>query len=210
MIKESIIYKNRAHYLINTLLFPLKMLVPQPIVMKLPGLLSNLDIRTRLILSQVSGRLLDIGCGENTLARNYQQQGGDGTGVDVYDWGDVDLLVEDTSKLPLEDGSVDTITFVACLNHIPNRIDVLKESDRLLAPGGRVVLTNLAPLISRIWHEWAFWDDDQHERGMVEGEVYGFTDKELREVLAEGGFKVVESRGFSWGFNRIYICEKIL
>ena len=46
---------------------------------------------------------------------------GKGIGVDVYEWGNVDLVVNDTSKIPLEEKSVDTITIIAALNHIPNR-----------------------------------------------------------------------------------------
>ena len=183
------------------------MVVPQPVVAKVPGLVSNFDIRTNLVLAQCRGRLLDVGCGKNSLVQAYRARGGTGLGVDVYDWGSVDLLVEDTAALPYADGSFDTITFVACINHIPNRVAVLREAKRLLAPGGRVVLTNLTPTVSRIWHAWAFWDADQHERGMKEGEVFGFTDAELRAVLTEAGLRVSERSGFSWGFNSIYIAQ---
>lgn len=73
---------------------------------------------------------------------------------------------------------------MASLNHIPNREAVLREAHRLLSRGGRLVVTNLTPRLSRIWHFGAFWDKDQHERGMEEGEVWGFTHEELVELLA--------------------------
>lgn len=207
MISEVKAYPSILSYCVNMVLFPLKMVVPQPVVQKIPGLLSNYDIRVNLVLQQVKGKLLDIGCGDNRLVRTYQKNGGEGVGVDVYNWGDVDLIVKDTSKLPYDDHSFDTVTFVACLNHIPNRGDVLREARRLLKPDGQVVLTNLTPAISAVWHKWAFWDQDQHERGMEEGEVWGFTDVELHKLLCDGGFKVKEQSAFSWGLNHIYIAE---
>ena len=172
---ERPLYTSGVQYLVNQALLPLKLVVPQPLIAKVPYLATNYDIRIGVSLQAVKGKLLDIGCGTNRLVKAYRAKGGEGTGVDVYQWDGVDLLVEDTSKLPFPDASFDTITFIACINHIPNRLDVLREAHRLLTPDGRVVLTNLPPGLSRLWHAWAFWDNDQHERGMAEGEVFGFT-----------------------------------
>ncbi len=88
---ERAIYHSPLHYVWNQVLFPLKMIVPQPAVRRLPGLTTNEDIRVGMVLKHVRGRLLDIGCGKNRLARAYREKGGDGIGVDVYDWGNVDL-----------------------------------------------------------------------------------------------------------------------
>lgn len=46
--------------------------------------------RIGLVKGCVEGRLLDVGCGPNKLVRAY----GNGVGVDVHDWGDVDLIIE--------------------------------------------------------------------------------------------------------------------
>ena len=195
-------------YYLNLAIFPLKMIIPQPIVAKIPGLTSNEDIRVGMVKGNVQGRLLDIGCGTNRLAREYRAQGSHGLGVDVYDWGNVDLVVENTATLPFENASFDTISFVACFNHIPNREDVLQEAKRLLAPNGRILITNLTPIISRIWHTYAFWDADQHERGMAEGEVYGFTPQALIAILEKNGLKVAAREKFSWGLNELFVCVK--
>jgi ubiquinone/menaquinone biosynthesis C-methylase UbiE len=143
------------------------MVVQQPVVARIPGLTTNQQIRTRVVLEEVSGRLLDIGCGSNRLVRTYRQAGGEGKGVDVYPWKGADLIVPDTSQLPFPSGSFDTVSFVASFNHIPNREDVLCEAYRLLSPGGRVVLTNLAPFVSRIWHHWAFSLPDTFQDGWL-------------------------------------------
>lgn len=195
--------------MLDELLLPLKLIIPQPIIAKIPFLSTNEEIRTWRALEKVEGRLLDIGCGENRLVRAYRAQGGDGLGVDAYPWEGVDHVAEDSSRLPFEDGSFDTVTFVASLNHIPNREAVLREAHRLLSAQGRLVLTNLTPLLSRVWHAYAFWDRDQHERGMAEGEVWGFTPEALARMLEQSGFRIVDEEPFSWRLNRLYVCEPV-
>ena len=206
---ERPLYSSFPVYALNQILLPLKLLIPQPVIRRIPLLKTNADIRTGVILNAVRGKLLDIGCGTNRLVAEYRRNGGEGVGVDVYPWQGVDLVVDDTSRLPYPDASFDTISFVACINHIPNRIDVLREAGRLLEPAGQVLMTNLTPRLSRIWHAWAFWDADQHERGMAEGEVWGFTHEELVRLAAAAGFELVARRSFSWGLNSLYIFRAI-
>lgn len=201
---ERPLYRSAAAYWLNQLLLPVKLLVPQPVWRRCPGLTSNLEIRTGIVLGAVKGRLIDIGCGENHLVRQYREKGGEGLGIDVYPWPGADLVVEDTARLPQGDASFDTATLVACFNHIPNRTEVLGELRRVLAPGGRLILTNLSPTISRLWHAWAFWDEDQHERGMKEGEVWGFTRDQLVALVEAAGFSLEDEAGFSWGLNQFY------
>ena len=205
---EKSIYKSMPVYILNLLIFPIKMMIPQPIVKIIPFLSTNEDIRIGIVKNNIKGKLLDIGCGANRLSMEYRAQGKEGVGVDVYNWDNVDLIVEDTSSIPFEDACFDTITFVACLNHIPNRAEVLTEACRLLAPHGRILITNLTPFISKIWHAYAYWDDDQHERGMSEGEVFGFTSQELINLLKENGLTIVARKKFSWALNELFICEK--
>ncbi|MFI5175540.1 MAG: class I SAM-dependent methyltransferase [Terriglobia bacterium] len=205
---ERLIYSSGLAYWANQILFPIKVVIPQPVIAKIPGLTTNEDIRIGMVGREIAGRVVDIGCGFNRLVRNYREAGGDGVGIDVYPWDGVDLVVEDTSRLPFEEGSFDTVTLVACLNHIPNRESVLKEAHRILKPDGRLVFTNLPPLLSLVWHKWAFWDPDRHERGMKQGEVWGFCREELEAMVIRAGFCVVRRVRFSWGINQLYVCER--
>ena len=204
---ERALYGSYFGYVLNQILLPLKLLVPQPIISKVPILTTNHEIWIGMALQAVRGRVLDIGCGENYLMRRYREAGGWGIGIDVYPWAHVDQVVEDTAKLPFADATFDTITFVACLNHIPNRAEVLVEARRLLAPRGRILVTNLTPGLSRVWHGWAYWDADQHQRGMKEGEVFGFKEPELIKLTGRAGFYLIERQPFSWGLNCLYIFQ---
>ena len=158
--------------------------------------------RVRAVLPHVSGRLLDVGCGSNRLVRHYAN----GVGIDVHPWPGADFVVPDTATLQWESESFDTITMIAALNHIPNRVAVLNECRRLLRPGGRVVITMLTPRTSRVWH-WlrAPWDSDQRQRGMQPGEVYGFTSKQVLQLFRHAGFTLLSSHRFMLGLNRVYV-----
>jgi SAM-dependent methyltransferase len=162
--------------------------------------------RRQAVLPHVRGRLLDLGCGMNALVLSYQ---GQGVGVDVYQWGAVDVIIEDAARLPFADGTFDTVTIVAALNHIPNRAEALADVHRVLKDGGRVIVTMLAPLVSRLWHGLRRpWDADQTARGMVEGEVYGLSRRRMRRLLADARFEIVREQRFMLGLNRLTIARK--
>ena len=104
--------------------------------------------RLNFVLPHIQGKLLDIGAGRNALVKRY----GNGIGVDVFDWGGGAMVVQDTYNLPFENDSFDTITFIACLNHIPNREAVLREARRLIKPSGRIIITMINPILGKIGH----------------------------------------------------------
>ncbi len=193
-------------YLLDSAIFPLKQIIPQPIIKQIPGLLSNEDLRYKKVLKHLRGYCLDIGCGSNNLIRSYKKAGGKGIGIDIFPWDGVDVVLENTNQLPFDNNSFDTISFVACLNHISNRIDALREVHRIIKPEGKLLITNMSPAISYIWHKWAFWDRDQRERGMKKGEVYGFTTQELSELLSMTGFAIITKEEFAWRLNQLLIC----
>lgn len=191
--------------ILDIVFFPVRVLFSHELVNKL-GLRSLRDERCDRVMRNCRGRLLDIGCGNNQLVRKY---GHSSIGVDVYDFGGGATIVEDTSKLPFDDGSFDTVSFVACLNHIPNRAGVLVESERVLSKNGRIVLTMISPIVGAIRHKLAWWDKDQLERGMKEGEEFGLSQERIMSLLESVGFKLVKIKKFIFGLNNLYVFEKV-
>jgi SAM-dependent methyltransferase len=149
------------------------------------------------------GRVLDVGAGTNTLARLY----GNAVGVDVHDWGGGAEVIDNAARLPFADGSFDTVTFIACLNHIPNRGDALIEARRLLRPGGRVIVTMINPILGDVGHR-IWWDsEDKHRGGMGPGEVGGMWTSEIVRLCQAAGLRLARHDRFVYWMNHLYVFE---
>lgn len=167
--------------------------------------------RIEKTLAHIQGDLLDVGCGDgNSLCARYSNLHPDRkcVGADVYPWDGVDVLLESSAVLPFSDASFDTVSCIAALNHIPERSEFLRETARLLKPGGHFIMTMIPPFISRCWHTIIKpWDEDQSERGMTHEEVYGFTRREVLSILGEAGLEVCRTQGFIFGLNTLYVAQ---
>ena len=155
------------------------------------------------VLPHVRGRLLDVGAGTNTLVRRH----GNGVGVDVHEWGGGAIVVTDAARLPFEDASFDTVTFVACLNHIPNRGDAVREARRLVRPGGRLIATMIDPILGGIGHAIWWYGEDRHRGGMQPGEVGGLWTRDLIAICEAAGFRLRLHRRFVYGMNNLYVFD---
>ena len=161
------------------------------------------DERLAQVLPHIRGRLLDVGAGTNSLVRRY----GDGVGVDVHDWGGGALVVTDTARLPFDDASFDTVTFIACLNHIPNRGDAVREARRLVRPGGRLIATMIDPVLGGVGHAIWWYGEDRHRGGMQPGEVGGLWTRDLVALCQSAGFRLTMHSRFVYGMNNLYVFE---
>ena len=162
------------------------------------------DERLNMVLPRVKGRLLDIGGGTNNLVKKYMN----GIGVDVFDWGGGAVVVENTANLSFEISSFDTVSFVACLNHIPNREEVVQEAKRLLKTDGIIVITMIGNLLGEIGHKIWWYSEDKHRGGMVEGETGGMSNKEIITLLNKSGFELIEHKRFVYWMNNLLVFKK--
>jgi len=90
-------------------------------------------------------RVLEIGCNRGMLLRKLQKQGINAIGIDVNEKAVQKKVVEevyqmDAENLEFENDSFDKIYSVHTIEHIPNLKKAIDEMDRVLKPGGRIVL----------------------------------------------------------------------
>jgi SAM-dependent methyltransferase len=161
------------------------------------------DERLAAVMPWIRGRLLDVGAGHNTLVKRY----GDGVGVDAFEWGGGALVVQDAAVLPFPGGSFDTVTFVACLNHIPNRAAALVEARRVIRPGGRLILTMIDPILGGVGHAIWWYSEDKLRGGMKPGERGGLWSKDLVQLCTRAGFRQVHHSRFVYAMNNLYVFE---
>lgn len=173
--------------------------------------------RYAAVLPHLRGRILDIGAGDNALVRLYRQTqlragkdaaaADDSVGVDVVDWGGDTLKITSSDSLPFESGSFDTVCFIACINHIPERIGALKEAHRVLKPGGQVVATMIGRLIGDVGHAIWWYSEDKH-RDIAEGEVMGIDSAGMLRLFEQAGFGPVSIKRFVYGMNYLYLATR--
>lgn len=194
---------------------PLRMIVLPDRVCERIHLTSLRAERFAKVLPELRGRVLDIGAGDNVLVRMYRECAAGGAaaedaaqsvGVDVVDWGADCLLVERSDRLPFPNASFDTICYIACLNHIPERAEALVEARRLLRPGGRVLVTMIGRFIGRIGHTLWWYSEDKH-REVDEDEEMGLDKVEVKTLFAQAGYRCMRVDRFVYGLNRLYVFE---
>jgi len=165
--------------------------------------------RLKAALALLEGKTLDVGCGKNELINAYRQQGGEGIGVDVFPFEGVDQVV-DTTNLPFRDGEFDTVTMIACLNHISvkKRDKVLSEVNRVLNKKGKLILTMVGGFSGWLCHKLCQQDFDQNERGMdLKEEHYGLSRKYIIEITSKNGFTMIRHRRFCYGLNNLFVFK---
>jgi SAM-dependent methyltransferase len=176
--------------------------------------------RFSYVAEEAVGHCLDIGCGpENRFIRRWHQ---DGVGIDVFGYEGLDesQVVPDMTSLPYDEGTFDTVTLIAALNHVPEplRVAELREMRRVLRPGGRLVLTMGNALAERAVHQLVHFyshrfgthEDMDGERGMEHEESFSVSPREIRALLAQAGFTSVRRRRFwtQWGLNSLYVAVR--
>ena len=194
--------KGSIQSLTDLVAFPLRCLISDDANERI-GLTSLRHERCAFTARHCEGHVLDVGCGTNKLAAIRRHV----VGVDVFPWPEIDALV-DTTRLPFGDESFDTVTLIACLNHIPRRGEVLGECRRLLKPGGLILVTMISPLIGNVSHRLNRWDPDQRERGMTPDELYGMWNSQVVQLLSDSGFRQVRRRRFLYGLNNLFLARK--
>ncbi|MGO9639762.1 MAG: class I SAM-dependent methyltransferase [Candidatus Acidiferrales bacterium] len=95
-------------------------------------------------------RVLDIACGEGYGAAALQKAGaGHVIGVDISEavclharekYG-IDARTGDAERIPLDEGSVDVVVSFETIEHVPNPGRFLDECVRVLAPGGKLIIS---------------------------------------------------------------------
>lgn len=159
--------------------------------------------RIAAVWPHLTGRVLDVGAGFNTLVNRY----GNGIGVDTFEWGGGAMVVPDTSKLPFEDGSFDTVAFVACLNHIPYREAAVREARRVVKRDGRLVVTMINPFIGDVGHAIWWYSEDKHRGGMTPGETGGLWPSHVVTICQDAGFALRRHRRFVYGMNHLFVFD---
>jgi SAM-dependent methyltransferase len=144
----------------------------------LPG--KDLYAALKRVLPQLSGKVLDVGCGEKPY-KIWLKHVSEHVGLDVNPESQADVRIRPGERWPFEDASFDAVLCTEVLQYIANLKNTLSEIDRVLKPGGQLVVT--VPFVYNmhgVVHD--FW------RFSVHGVRELFADRyAIAEVKALGG-----------------------
>lgn len=146
------------------------------------------------------GRVLDVGCATGAFLVAMRQQGWETAGVELNDDAatfareelglDVHTGMLETAAFP--DRSFDVVTMWDVFEHVIDPQATLTEAERILRPGGWLVLSlpNPESLEARLFDgSWAGWDRPRH--------LNLFTQPVIRNYLTRTGFGNIQVESFS-------------
>jgi len=130
-------------------------------------------------------RILDVGCGTGANLLMLSQFG-DAEGVDVSEdalafcreRGLKNVKLGAGEELPYDDGTFDLVTALDVVEHMDDDLAGLREMQRVLRPGGRVLL-----FVPTFMFLWGLQDDVSNHRRR-------YRLSELRRVLEKAGFEI--------------------
>ena len=130
-------------------------------------------------------RILDVGCGTGANLLMLSQYG-DAEGVDLSEdalafcreRGLEKVKLGAAEKLPYDDSTFDLVTALDVVEHLDDDLAGLREMQRVLRPGGRVLL-----FVPTFMFLWGLQDDVSNHRRR-------YRLPELRRVLEQAGFEI--------------------
>lgn len=146
------------------------------------------------------GKILDLGCGTGRLKKVIDNSI-EIHGVDFEQkrvelcknlgYASVHGLNIDENTLPYSDNYFTTVACFDILEHLYNPLKLLKEANRVLENGGRIVIAspNIGFWLFRIFHLFGIFSDLEIPQGIVGSHIRFFTIRRLKNILRLCGFK---------------------
>lgn len=188
-----------AHRLIKLSLMPL---------WTINGLKREADyLRFMTLAHEQVGKLLDVGCGGGRFLNRIKKRGWQVEGIDFDEQATkkvttrygITTHVGDLSQCALPANSFDVITMSQTIEHLYDPNATLRESLRILKPGGLLVMTtpNVNSLSATEFGAfWRGWEAPRH--------LQLFSVESLQQLTQNAGFEVIEARTYSAGSAVVY------
>ena len=159
----------------------------------------NLRRVTRFLAPRPHERLLEVGCSRGYLTRLVQQTAPDTVGIDVNAAAiargvTTGLSVMDAQQLRFDDEHFDKVFSFHCIEHVPNLQAALREMDRVLKPGGSLLLVYPAEPIRGLYvipTAWRLFGNPRRARDL---HLHRLSPRRLEPFLNGTSLRVVESR----------------
>jgi len=162
---------------------------------------------------RAGSRVCDLGCGLEMAFLDFAEDR-IATGVGVDDqvesgrhrrWQRVHADLR--ARLPFDEAQFDHVVMLAVFEHLVQPEAVLREANRILVPGGSLIMTWPAALVDpilNVLHTFHLISDemesDEHQKRVPVSEV--------RTMLQRAGFNKTDHRRFEFGLNHLMVATK--
>jgi malonyl-CoA O-methyltransferase len=147
-------------------------------------------------IAELSGVILDLGCGTGFLTRELQQLSGDKTiiAMDIAmpmlqvarSKCDVEFSCVDIENLPVQDNSIDWIFSNLALQWCPDLQGVFADFKRVLKPGGRLMISIFGPqTLCELKQAWAEVDNYRHVNDF-------YSAQQLHKFMRQAGLQNIQ------------------
>jgi 2-polyprenyl-3-methyl-5-hydroxy-6-metoxy-1,4-benzoquinol methylase len=177
-----------------------------------PGRLADTIFSVFYLNAIPHGRLLEIGCGSGRMLKSMQEKGWDVVGVDpdpiaIKNAKSKGLIVYQgiLADQKFSDDSFDAIALSHVIEHVPDPLSLLKECERILKPGGHLVLItpNINSLCHRLYKsDWRSLEPPRH--------LHVFNLATLKQVSQRAGFNHIKLETTIRDANNTFIASRAL
>jgi 2-polyprenyl-3-methyl-5-hydroxy-6-metoxy-1,4-benzoquinol methylase len=165
----------------------------------------------------VRGTVLDVGCGQRPYEKTFFAGATRYIGTDYLSDRSRPDVVASALQLPFKDNSFDTVVSTEVLEHVPDPLRAMREMQRVLKPGGRLILSTPMywPRHEQPYDFYRYPYDGilrlvqesglELERLFNRGRSYAFLGQVLQEVHP------VALKPVTWLINRFFLwCDRHL
>ncbi len=163
--------------------------------------------------SELSGKILDIGCGRGWMISILKSRGWEVYGTELSMESSsfaresltLNVLTKKVADCNFQSGYFDVVTLWHVLEHLPDPISGLREINRVLKDNGALVVEvpDFGGFQARLFgNKWFHLDSPRH--------LFHFTDKTLKRCLDDAGFKVIKRRNLSWEYDLFGFVQSTL
>jgi SAM-dependent methyltransferase len=155
-------------------------------------------------------RVLDIGCHQGEFLERLAPTIRDSVGLDPLARPRTAAsfalrAIPFAEPLDYPAGRFDAIILLATLEHIRDKAPLAREAARLLAPGGRLIMTVPSPRVDDIVHTLV-------RLGLADGmsleEHHGFKPADTGPIFRAGGLELEHHSTFQLGLNHLFVFRR--
>jgi len=155
-------------------------------------------------------RVLDIGCHQGEFLEKLGAAIGSSAGLDPlatpHETPRYRIVAKPFAEpVDFPAQSFDAIILLATLEHIREKTPLAREARRLLAPGGRLIMTVPSPRVDDIVHTLV-------RLGLADGmsleEHHGFKPGDTRAIFEAAGLQLEAHETFQLGLNHLFVFRQ--